>query len=115
LTYKTSLTPSYLIEVPVPSQESKQSCIDVLGVSILPLSTIFILNSLIFLVFHLSNIALVENCSTLSVMQMCPLFPVAILIFLHKPISVPPFTYMSILFVNSLVYGVNIAHIENES
>jgi len=31
------------IEVPVPSQESERSCICVLGVSILPLSTILVL------------------------------------------------------------------------
>jgi hypothetical protein len=39
---KTSLTPPLLIEVPVPSMESERACICVLGVSILPLSTILI-------------------------------------------------------------------------
>jgi len=41
--HKTSLTLPLFIEVPVPSQESERSCICVLGVSILPLSTILIL------------------------------------------------------------------------
>jgi hypothetical protein len=41
---KTSLTPPLLIEVPVPRQESEQSCICVLGVLILPLYTIFLLD-----------------------------------------------------------------------
>jgi hypothetical protein len=36
------LTPPLFIEVPVPRQESEQSCICVLGVLILPLSTILI-------------------------------------------------------------------------
>jgi hypothetical protein len=40
--YKTSLTPRLFIEVPVPSQESKRSCICVLVVSSLSLSTILI-------------------------------------------------------------------------
>ena len=40
--HKTSLAPPVLIEVPVPNQESKRSCICVLRVSILPLSTISI-------------------------------------------------------------------------
>ena len=39
---KTSLTLPHFIEVPVPSQESEQSYICVLGVSIFPLSTILI-------------------------------------------------------------------------
>jgi hypothetical protein len=39
---KTSLTAPLYIEVPVPSQESKRSCIGVLGVSICPLSTMSI-------------------------------------------------------------------------
>jgi hypothetical protein len=39
----TSLTPFLFIEVPVPSQESKLSYIYVLEISILPLSTIFLL------------------------------------------------------------------------
>ena len=38
----TSLTPPLVIEVPVPSQENKQPCICMLGVSIVPLSTILI-------------------------------------------------------------------------
>jgi hypothetical protein len=42
--HKTSLNPAHNIEVPVPSQESERSCICVSGVSILPLSTIFLLN-----------------------------------------------------------------------
>jgi hypothetical protein len=49
--HKTSLTQSklvypilFFIEVLVPRQESKQSCICVVGVSILPLSTIFLFN-----------------------------------------------------------------------
>ena len=37
LVHRTSLTPPLFIEVPVPSQESEQSCISVLGVSILSL------------------------------------------------------------------------------
>ena len=41
---KTSLTLPLFIKVPVPSQESEGSCICVLGVSILPLSTILIFN-----------------------------------------------------------------------
>jgi hypothetical protein len=41
---KTSLILPLLIEVPVPSQESEQSCICMLGVSILPLSTMFLLD-----------------------------------------------------------------------
>ena len=36
-----SLTTPHFIEVPVPNQESEQSCLCVLGVSILPLSEIF--------------------------------------------------------------------------
>ena len=40
----TSLTPSYIIEVPVPSQEIERSRICVLGVSILHLFTILILD-----------------------------------------------------------------------
>jgi hypothetical protein len=49
--HKTSLTQSklvypilFFIEVLVPRQESEQSCICVVGVSILPLSTIFLLD-----------------------------------------------------------------------
>jgi hypothetical protein len=41
---KASLSPPLFIEVSVPSQESERSCICVLHVSILPLSTIFILD-----------------------------------------------------------------------
>jgi hypothetical protein len=44
LGYKSSLTPPLLIEMTVPSQEIEQSCICVLGVSILFLSTIFLLH-----------------------------------------------------------------------
>jgi hypothetical protein len=43
--HKTSLIPPLFIEVLVPSQKSKRSCICVLWVSILPLSTIFGLDS----------------------------------------------------------------------
>ena len=41
---KPSLTPPLFIEVPVPSPESEWSCICALGVSILPLSTILVLD-----------------------------------------------------------------------
>ena len=44
ITQKTSLTMPLFIEVSVPSQQSKQSCICVLGVSILPVSTICLLD-----------------------------------------------------------------------
>ena len=40
----TSLTPSLFTEVPVLSQESERSCICVLGISNLPISTMFVLN-----------------------------------------------------------------------
>ena len=40
--HKTSLTPPLFIEMPVPIQESERSCICVLGISDLPLSTILI-------------------------------------------------------------------------
>ena len=40
----TSLTPSLFTEVPVLSQKSERSCICVLGISNLPISTIFLLN-----------------------------------------------------------------------
>jgi len=40
--HKTSLSPPLCIEVPVQRQESKQLCICVFGISILPLSTISI-------------------------------------------------------------------------
>ena len=39
--HRTSLTPPLSIEVPVPCQESEWSCICVLEVSVVPLSTIF--------------------------------------------------------------------------
>jgi hypothetical protein len=39
--HKISLTLSFFIEVSLPSHDSQQSCICVLGVSILPVSTIF--------------------------------------------------------------------------
>jgi hypothetical protein len=41
--HRTSVTPPLFIEVPVQNQESKLSCISVLEVSILHLSTIFLL------------------------------------------------------------------------
>jgi hypothetical protein len=41
---KISLTPTLFIEVPLASQKSEQSCIYVLGESILPLSMIFLLD-----------------------------------------------------------------------
>ena len=41
---KTSLIQPLFIEVPVPSQESEWSCISVLMLAILPLSTIFLLD-----------------------------------------------------------------------
>ena len=59
---KTSLTLPFFTEVPAPSQESEWSCICVLGVSILPLSTIFLLDFrtvltvwyfLLFILFHI--------------------------------------------------------------
>jgi hypothetical protein len=42
--HKTSLTPPLITEVTVPNQESERSCICELGVSILPLSAIFLLD-----------------------------------------------------------------------
>jgi len=39
-----SLTMTLFSEVPVPSQECERSCICVLGISIMPLSTIFLLD-----------------------------------------------------------------------
>jgi hypothetical protein len=39
-----SLTPPLVIVIPVPSQESDRSCICVLGISILHISTIFLLD-----------------------------------------------------------------------
>ena len=42
--HTTNLTPPFSIEMPVPRQESELSCICVFGVSILPLSTIFVFN-----------------------------------------------------------------------
>jgi len=42
LAHKTSLTPSIIFEVPVQCQEIKRSCIYLLEVSNLPLSTILI-------------------------------------------------------------------------
>jgi hypothetical protein len=41
--YITSLSPPHVTKVPVPIQKSKWSCIYVLGISILPISTIFLL------------------------------------------------------------------------
>ena len=42
--HQISLTPPLFIEVYVPGQENERSCIRVLGVSIFPLSTIFLLD-----------------------------------------------------------------------
>ena len=39
--YLTSLSTQYVIEAPEPSQESERSCIYVLGVTMLPCSTVF--------------------------------------------------------------------------
>ena len=59
--YKTSLTPPLFIEVPVPSQESERSCVCVLELAMLPLSTFSsfdlgivpaVLYFLFFLLFH---------------------------------------------------------------
>jgi len=68
---KISLTPPLFIEIPVPSQECDQSCIVVLGLSILHISTSFLLDCgtvlslwyfLFFILFHLiSNSLLVQN------------------------------------------------------
>jgi hypothetical protein len=41
LAHTTSLKPPPFIEVPVPSHDSKRPCNFVLGISILPVSTIF--------------------------------------------------------------------------
>ena len=42
--HKTSLTKPFLIEVPVPGQESERSCICMLVVLILPLSMILLMD-----------------------------------------------------------------------
>ena len=42
--HKTSLNPSLFIEMSVSSRTNGRSCIGVLGVSILPLSTIYLLD-----------------------------------------------------------------------
>ena len=42
--HKTSLAPPPFIEVPVPSQDGERLCFCVLGGSILPFSTIFLLD-----------------------------------------------------------------------
>ena len=60
----TSLTPPLFIEVSVPSNESKRSCICVLEVSILPLSKILIFDfgiipSVVFFVIHYITIILI--------------------------------------------------------
>ena len=64
-THKTSFTPPLFIEVSALRQDVERSCIWVLGVSILPLSTIFIFNfrivpncsdSVVFFVFHFITI-----------------------------------------------------------
>ena len=57
----TSLTPSLFTEVPVLSQESERSCICVLGISNLPISTIFLLNfwnfsDIVIFFFHFINV-----------------------------------------------------------
>jgi hypothetical protein len=57
-TPKTSLTPPHLIEMPVTSQDSEQSCICVLWVSIVPLSVIFLLG------FSTISITITGNCCT---------------------------------------------------
>ena len=44
ISHKPSLIPPLFIEVPVQSQDSESSCRCVLGLSILPISTIFLLN-----------------------------------------------------------------------
>jgi len=44
LSHITSLSPPHFIEVPVPSQKSERSCISVFVTSILPLSTICLLD-----------------------------------------------------------------------
>ena len=55
---KTSLIPPHFIEVPVPSQESKRSCICMLEVSILPLFLRFLncFDNGIFCVFFSSQL-----------------------------------------------------------
>jgi hypothetical protein len=56
--HEANLTPPLFIEVPVPSQESELSCIRVLAVSILPLSSIVFIDfwkcseSVVFFVLH---------------------------------------------------------------
>jgi len=50
--HKTSLTPPFVLEVPVPRQESEKSCLCVLGISMLPLSTILIFDFKVFFCFH---------------------------------------------------------------
>ena len=42
--HRTSLYPTLFIEMPVPCKECERSCIGVLQISILPLSTILIFN-----------------------------------------------------------------------
>jgi hypothetical protein len=42
--HKTSLTPTFVTEVSVPSKKREHSCICELGVSILPFSAIFLLD-----------------------------------------------------------------------
>ena len=60
--HKTSLTPPLFIEVSVPSQESERSCIFVLFVSILPLSTMFLFDfgvapTVFFFLFYYSSVS----------------------------------------------------------
>jgi len=42
--HTTNLTPPLFIEVHVPNQEGKRSCVCLLGVSIVPVFTIFLLD-----------------------------------------------------------------------
>jgi hypothetical protein len=58
-THKTSFTPPLFIEMPVPIWESVQSCICVLGLSNLHLSTILIFGSVVSSVF----LELFRQCS----------------------------------------------------
>jgi len=69
---KTSLTPPLFIEVIVPSQESDRSCISVLSVSILLVSTILIFDFRIvvflwvFFFFHFMSIKNKQRNTTTS-------------------------------------------------
>ena len=58
---KTSLTLPLFIEVPVPRQENEWSCICVLGVLILPLSTILIFDfGIVTMVWYIINILFIN-------------------------------------------------------